>query len=101
MRASHDRPQCPAVRGRVVVWVLAQLHLMFGAFVLGVPLFASITEVIGAIGGDPRYDRLSHEFTKLLSAAFSTTAALGGFMTFALIGLYPAFSKHLTGTFHK
>ena len=89
------------LESRIIVWVVAQLHLMFGAFVLGVPLFASIVELTGMTTGDPRYDRLSHEFTRLLSAAFSTTAALGGLMTFTLFGLYPKFSEHLTGTFHK
>ena len=89
------------IENRVVVWVVAQLHLMFGAFVLGVPIFVMIAEIIGVFTGDPRYDRLAHEFTRLLSAAFSTTAALGGLMAFTLFGLYPAFSNHLTGTFHK
>ncbi|MBI4269313.1 MAG: hypothetical protein HY615_03190, partial [Candidatus Rokubacteria bacterium] len=53
---------------RLVVWIVAELHLMFGAFVLGVPIFATIVEVIGWRGGDERYDRLAHEFTGLLSA---------------------------------
>ena len=29
----------PVVGRRVAVWIIAQLHLMFGAFVVGVPLF--------------------------------------------------------------
>ncbi|MCZ6602955.1 MAG: cytochrome ubiquinol oxidase subunit I, partial [Planctomycetota bacterium] len=95
------RPFFFGIENRTVVWIIAQLHLMFGAFVLGVPLFASIVELIGMMTGDPRYDRLSHEFTRLLSAAFSTTAALGGALAFALIGLYPAFMNHLSGAFHK
>ncbi|HBH03746.1 MAG TPA: hypothetical protein DDZ42_17815 [Candidatus Rokubacteria bacterium] len=86
---------------RLVVWIVAELHLMFGAFVLGVPIFASIVEVIGWRGGDPRYDRLAHEFTGLLAAAFSTTAAFGGLLVFALIGLYPRFMTFLTSVFHE
>ncbi|MEE9518633.1 MAG: cytochrome ubiquinol oxidase subunit I [bacterium] len=86
---------------RVVVWVVAQLHLMFGAFVLGVPLFAVIVEVVGVKTGEARYDRLAREFTKLLSVAFSTTAALGGLLTFTLFGLYPKFMHVLTGIFHQ
>ncbi|MBI3077334.1 MAG: cytochrome ubiquinol oxidase subunit I [Deltaproteobacteria bacterium] len=61
---------------RVVVWVVAELHLMFAAFVLGVPIFALIAEIVGVRTKDPRYDRLAHEFTALLSSTFSTTAAL-------------------------
>ena len=47
--------------------MVAQLHLLFAAFVLAVPIFAFIIEVIGYKTGDERYDRLAHEFTKLLS----------------------------------
>jgi hypothetical protein len=86
---------------RLVIWVVAELHLMYGAFVLGVPIFAVLVEYIGKRTRDRRYDRLAREFTKLLSAAFSTTAALGGLLAFALIGLYPTFMGRLTGVFHK
>ncbi len=85
---------------RTVVWVVAQLHLLFGAFVLGVPIFAVIVELVGVIGGEERYDRLAREFTKLLSAAFSTTAALGGTLAFLLIGLYPRFMSVLGDALH-
>lgn len=84
---------------RVVIWIVAQLHLMFAAFVLGVPLFAVIVEIIGARTKDMRYDRLAHEFTQLLSAAFSTTAALGALLAFTLFGLYPRFMGYMTGVF--
>ncbi len=86
---------------RVVVWVVAELHLMFGAFVLGVPIFASIVEVVGWRTGERRYDDLAHEFTRLLSAAFSTTAAFGGLLVFVLFGLYPRFMAVLAGIFHE
>ena len=85
---------------RLVIWIVAQVHLMFGAFVLGVPIFASIVEIVGWRTGDARYDRLAHEFTALLSAAFSTTAAFGGLLVFTLFGLYPKFMAFLTTIFH-
>ncbi len=85
---------------RVVVWFVAELHLMFAAFVLGVPIFAVIIELVGARTGDRRFDRLAHEFTKLLSAAFATTAALGGTLAFLLVGLYPDFMKVLGTSLH-
>ncbi len=86
---------------RLVVWIVAELHLMYGAFVLGVPIFAVIVEYIGKRTQDPKYDKLAREFTKLLSAAFSTVAALGGLLVFALFGLYPKFMDYLTQVFHK
>ena len=90
---------------RLAVWVIAELHLMFGAFVLGVPIFAVIVEIVGMRSEDPqtaeRFDTLAYDFTKLLSAAFATTAALGGLLAFTLFSTYPAFMGHLTAVFHK
>ena len=86
--SSDDYRSFLGMDARVAVWIIAQLHLMFAAFVLGVPIFAVIVEVIGARTKDPaaakRYDDLAHEFVKLLSTAFATTAALGGLLSFVL-----------------
>jgi cytochrome d ubiquinol oxidase subunit I len=89
----------PVVGSRVAVWVLAQLHLLFAAFVLAVPLFALIIEFIGWWNGDERYDRLAHEFTKLLSVSFSLTATFGAFLLFMLVLLYPKFMSYLMHVF--
>ncbi|MFV1986970.1 MAG: cytochrome ubiquinol oxidase subunit I [Gemmatimonadota bacterium] len=84
---------------RGVVWIVVQLHLLFAAFVVGVPWFTVAVEIIGWRTGDARYDRLAHEFAKLFTAAFATTAALGGLFTFMLFGLYPRFSNYFFGIF--
>jgi cytochrome bd-type quinol oxidase subunit 1 len=94
----------PAVGSRMAVWVIAQIHLNFAAFILGVPIFAVIIEYMGwRIGLDRdegrRYDWLSHEFVKLTFAAFSTTALLGGLLLFLLITLYPRFWTYMSGIF--
>ena len=89
----------PVVGSRVAVWVLAQLHLLFAAFVLAVPIFALIIEFIGWRQGDKRYDRLAHEFTKLLSVSFSLTATFGAFLLFMLVLLYPKFMTYLMDVF--
>jgi cytochrome bd-type quinol oxidase subunit 1 len=89
----------PMVGRRVAVWVIAQLHLMFGAFVVGVPLFILIIEILGAVTKNQRYDDLAHEFTRLLSVAFSTTATFGGILVFFLIGLYPTLMNFLARIF--
>ncbi len=86
--------------GRLVIWIVSQLHLMFAAFVLAVPIFVIIIEIIGVKSGDIRFDNLAREFTKLLSAAFATTASLGGLLAFALYGLYPGFMRYMTDVFH-
>jgi cytochrome bd-type quinol oxidase subunit 1 len=89
----------PVVGSRVAVWVVAQLHLLFAAFVLAVPLFAFIIEAIGVFTRDKRYDRLAYEFTRLLSVSFSLTATFGAALTFLLIILYPKFTTYLTSVF--
>jgi len=89
----------PVVGSRVAIWAVAQLHLLFAAFVLAVPLFAFIIEVIGYKTGDLRYDRLAQEFTRLLSVSFSLTATFGAFLTFMLIALYPKFTNYLMSVF--
>ena len=89
----------PGTGSRVAIWMVAQLHLLFAAFVLAVPIFALIIELIGWRTKDPRYDALAYEFTKLLSTSFSFTATFGGFLTFLLIMLYPAFTNYLMEVF--
>ena len=89
----------PIVGRRVAVWAIAQLHLMFGAFVVGVPLFILIIEIMGAATKSKQYDDLAHEFTRLLSVAFSTTATFGGILVFFLIGLYPTLMDFLARIF--
>src|SRR5882762_2828578 len=76
----------PVIGARAFVWITAEVHLMFAAFVLGVPMFAVVTEAIGIFGGDERYDRLSKEFTRLM-------------LVFGLSTLYPRFWAYLTTIF--
>ena len=89
----------PLIGSRLAVWAIAQLHLNFAAFILGVPIFAVIIEIIGWRTGEARYDWLSHEFVKLTFAAFSTTALLGAFLLFLFIGYYPKFWTYMTSIF--
>jgi cytochrome bd ubiquinol oxidase subunit I len=89
----------PVVGSRVAIWAVAQLHLLFAAFVLAVPIFAFIIEAIGYQTKDLRYDRLAYEFTKLLSVSFSLTATFGACLTFMLIILYPKFTAYLMSVF--
>ena len=89
----------PWIGSRVAVWIAAEVHLMFAAFVLGVPMFAVIVELIGVLTREERYDKMAHEFTKLLTVAMSTTAIWGGVLLFLLILLYPRFMNYLSEVF--
>src|SRR3990172_13332547 len=83
-----------------LVWIVAQLRLLLGGFVLGVPIFAWLCEIIGVRSGDQRYDRLAKEFTKLLTSAYATTAIFGAIFLFLLIALYPKLMNYLTDVFY-
>jgi len=84
---------------RGAVWIAAQLHLMFAAFVLGVPMFAVAIEAIGIVNKQERYDKLAKEFTRLLLVAYSATAIWGAILVFLLSTLYPRFWTYLTAIF--
>ncbi len=70
-----------------LVWIIAQLHLLLAGFVLGVPIFAWLCEIVGWKSGEKRYDKLAKEFTKLLTSSYATTALFGGILLFLLIGV--------------
>ncbi|MFQ5742458.1 MAG: cytochrome ubiquinol oxidase subunit I [Acidobacteriota bacterium] len=94
-RISTEYGTFPVLDSRTVVWVVMELHLMFAAFVLGVPIFAMIVEIVGAATKDERYDRLAWEFTRLLALAFTATAMLGVLGLGALVFLYPKFMTYM------
>jgi len=96
---AREYGQFPWIGSRTAVWIAAEVHLMFAAFVLGVPMFAVVAEGIGIFGGDERYDRLSKEFTRLLLIAYSATAMWGAVLVFFLTTLYPRFWAHMTEIF--
>jgi len=87
------------ISSRSIVWVVAQMHLFFGALVLAVPLFVLVIELVGVKTGDPRYDSMGHEFMKISLTAYSVTALFGGTLALALFLLYPGFMAYLTRVF--
>ncbi|MBM3356461.1 MAG: hypothetical protein FJY54_01885 [Betaproteobacteria bacterium] len=94
-----DYRALPVLGNRTAVWIVAELHLMFAAFVLGVPIFAFITEIVGVVTKERRYDDLAREFTKLLAMAYTLTAALGCLLLVLLLVLYPKFTGYLSKLF--
>ena len=88
---------------RVIVWVLAQLHLLFAAFVLAVPMMVILLEFLGHISKDEKaakqYDDVAHEFARLMTTAFSITSILGAILTFCLMGFYPQLMGYLVEVF--
>ena len=91
--------QFPYGGGRFAIWVAAQVHLFFAAFVLGVPMFAVVAEAIGIFGRERKYDKLAKEFTRLLLVSYSATAIWGAILAFGLITLYPGVWSYLAEIF--
>ena len=91
--------QFPYGGNRAAVWVVAQLHILFAAFILGAPIFVVVSEILGWKGGDARYDRLAKEVTKVTVILYSMTALTGGLFIFVLLATYPQFTGWLINHF--
>jgi cytochrome bd-type quinol oxidase subunit 1 len=80
---------------RDMVWIAAQLHILFASFILGVPFFIIISEILGWKTGEKRYERLAQETTKVVVICYSLTALTGGFFLLLLVAFYPSFMTWL------
>ncbi len=80
---------------RDITWVAGQLHILFASFILGVPFFIIIAEILGWRSGDKKYERLAKETTKIVVMCYSLTALTGGFFLLVLITFYPSFMTWL------
>lgn len=89
----------PYAGNRTAVWVVAQLHILFAAFILGAPIFVVVSEILGWRGGDARYDRLAKEVTKVTVILYSMTALTGGLFIFVLLATYPQLTGWLINHF--
>ncbi|MBL8074874.1 MAG: cytochrome ubiquinol oxidase subunit I [Nitrospira sp.] len=90
----------PYAGNRTAVWIVAQLHILFAAFILGAPIFVVISEWLGYRKQDPRYDRLAKEVTKVTVILFSMTAVTGGLFIFVLLAAYPQFTTSFINQFY-
>ncbi len=92
-------------QSRTIIWIANQQHLYFGSFVLAVPMFVWVMELIGILkyGKDKKegkkYDDLAHEMMKISLTAYSVTAILGGILIFSFLALYPGFFGYLASIF--
>ncbi|MGH7148985.1 MAG: cytochrome ubiquinol oxidase subunit I, partial [Nitrospiraceae bacterium] len=89
----------PYTGNRTAVWIVAQLHILFAAFILGAPIFVVISEWMGYRKQEPRYDRLAKEVTKVTVILYSMTALTGGLFIFVLLATYPQFTTWLINHF--
>lgn len=87
------------ISSRSVVWIIAQLHLNFAAFVLAVPIFVVLIEWLGLTTGNVRYESMAREFMKISMSAYSITAVFGGLLALALFVLYPDLMRYMMHVF--
>lgn len=88
------------ITSREVIWTVAQLHLNFAAFVVAIPTFAIIVEIIGFRNKEAKYDKLAKDFARLISVSLSLTSMLGAIFLFGLIAFYPKVITHLANVFN-
>lgn len=90
-------------QSRTILWVANQQHLYFGSFVLAVPMFVFVMELVGMMQKDKtmakKYDDMAHEMMKISLTAYSITAVLGGILIFTFLALYPGFFGYLSKIF--
>lgn len=92
-------------QSRTLLWISNQQHLYFGSFVLAVPMFVWVMELVGVVlyRKDPKlgkkFDDLAHEMMKISLTAYSVTAILGGVLIFTFLALYPGFFGYLSSIF--
>ena len=101
--STTDYPRYGKVDSRLAIWVVTQQHTYFGGFVLALPIFCLIIEVMGLLTRDPvaavRYDRLARDFLRISLIAFSISSLLGVTLVAALLAFYPTFFRYITGVF--
>jgi cytochrome bd-type quinol oxidase subunit 1 len=101
--SAADYPRYRNVDNRLAIWVITQQHTYFGGFVLSLPIFCLIIEVMGLMSRDRltagRYDRLARDFLRISLIAFSLSAVLGVSLVTAFALLYPSFLGYIAGVF--
>ena len=89
----------PPFGARTVLWFFAQLHVFFGAFVLGAPIFIVVSEYIGMRRDDSRFERLARETMKVVGIAYSFTAIFGVLFAFILMGPFQSSTAYIMERF--
>ncbi len=96
-------PRYGSFDNRTFVWFVTQQHTYFGGFVLSLPIFCVIIELIGLFSRDrmvaSRYDRLARDVLRVALLALSLTAVVGSLMLGMFLWLYPSFMRYMGGTF--
>jgi cytochrome bd ubiquinol oxidase subunit I len=85
----------PGIGKEVVMAVIWQSHIFHAAFIAGILLIASVSEYLGVITKQPKYDRFAKgaAIVTILIFAVGSSVAITGLL--ALITLYPVLWSYL------
>jgi len=88
----------PYLGNRAALWFVAQFHILFASFILGVPMFVIVSEALYMKSGNKNFERMAKEVTKVTAFCYSLAALTGGWFALLLFALYPKFTYFI---FHK
>jgi cytochrome d ubiquinol oxidase subunit I len=83
--------QIPMLDGRIVIAVVALAHVLFATFIVGSSVIGSVTETIGVLSNNPRYDRLARLIAFTLIFTTAGVSFLGVILVFFLNIYWPRF----------
>jgi cytochrome d ubiquinol oxidase subunit I len=85
----------PGIGKDVVIPMLVMPHILVAAFLIGIFMIASVSEYVGLITKQPKYDRFAKSAAIVSILIFATGSAIAITFVLALITLYPVFWSYL------
>ena len=87
--------EIPGIGKEVVIAALAQSHIFHAAFIAGILFIASISEYLGVVTKQPRYDRFAKGAAIVTILIFAVGSSIAITFVLALITLYPVFWSYI------
>ncbi|BBL80024.1 hypothetical protein RxyAA322_18780 [Rubrobacter xylanophilus] len=85
----------PVIGNDALIPVLVVPHILIAAFVIGITLVAPVSEYLGLVTKQPKYDRFARNAAKFTILIFASGSALAITFVLMLITLYPVFWSYL------
>ncbi len=85
----------PGIGKEVVMAVIWQSHIFHAAFIAGILLIASVSEYLGVLTKQPKYDRFAKNAATTTVLIFAVGSSIPIVGVLALITLYPVFWSYL------
>lgn len=76
---------------RLTIAITASLHSLFATFIVGALLIGAVSESVGALTKDDRYERLAHSIARTVVLISASVSFIGVALVFFLTTLWPNF----------